>query len=169
MSIEEAHTIDPGTRILFESTYAAIIDAVVNPAELQGQGQQLSQQYELVIHISIYEKLHEFYLAMTTVNLMMKKKKGADYMRSDAATVVYLPKAKDARRIYPTFIYGKTNCEGFKEEGITFPSFDKHLIPFLSSRTSYVFESILVAIKIKEWGWQLEKLAEMQPGCRPEL
>ncbi|EFN73140.1 Fatty acid synthase, partial [Camponotus floridanus] len=36
MSIEEAHTLDPGNRILFESTYAAILDAGVNPAELQG-------------------------------------------------------------------------------------------------------------------------------------
>jgi len=49
-------------------------------------------------------------------------------MRSDAATVVYLQKAKDARRIYATFIYGKTNCDGFKEEGITFPSLDKQKI-----------------------------------------
>jgi len=46
-------------------------------------------------------------------------------MRSDAAAVVYLQKAKDARRIYATLVYGKTNCDGFKEEGITFPSLDK--------------------------------------------
>jgi len=48
-------------------------------------------------------------------------------MRSDAAIVVYLQKAKDARRIYATFVYGKTNCDGFKE-GITFPSLDKQKI-----------------------------------------
>jgi len=36
MSIEEAHLFDPGTRILLENTFAAIIDAGVNPAELQG-------------------------------------------------------------------------------------------------------------------------------------
>jgi len=50
---------------------------------------------------------------------------GTGYMRSDGAVVVYLQKARDARRIYATFVYGKTNCDGFKEEGITFPSFDK--------------------------------------------
>ncbi|XP_025265591.1 fatty acid synthase [Camponotus floridanus] len=50
---------------------------------------------------------------------------GTGYMRSDGATVVYLQKAKDAKRIYATFVYGKTNCDGFKEEGITFPSLDK--------------------------------------------
>ncbi|KMQ82948.1 fatty acid synthase, partial [Lasius niger] len=50
---------------------------------------------------------------------------GTGYMRSDAAVVVYLQKARDARRIYATFVYGKTNCDGFKEEGVTFPSLDK--------------------------------------------
>ncbi|XP_050452137.1 fatty acid synthase-like [Cataglyphis hispanica] len=50
---------------------------------------------------------------------------GSGYMRSDSAAVLYLQKAKNARRIYATFVYGKTNCDGFKEEGITFPSFDK--------------------------------------------
>ncbi|XP_011704349.1 PREDICTED: fatty acid synthase-like [Wasmannia auropunctata] len=46
-------------------------------------------------------------------------------MRSDTIAVVYLQKAKDAKRAYATFIHGKTNCDGFKEEGITFPSFEK--------------------------------------------
>ena len=32
----EAHVLDPGFRILLEHTYEAIIDAGVNPAELQG-------------------------------------------------------------------------------------------------------------------------------------
>ncbi|XP_029162894.1 fatty acid synthase-like [Nylanderia fulva] len=36
MSFSEAHTIDPGIRMLLEHTYEAIIDAGVNPAELQG-------------------------------------------------------------------------------------------------------------------------------------
>lgn len=43
-------------------------------------------------------------------------------MRSEAIAVVYLQKAKDAKRIYATVIHSKTNCDGFKEEGITFPS-----------------------------------------------
>jgi len=36
ISAVEAHTLDPGARMLLENTYAAIIDAGVNPAELQG-------------------------------------------------------------------------------------------------------------------------------------
>lgn len=43
-------------------------------------------------------------------------------MRSEAIAVLYLQKAKDAKRIYATIIHSKTNCDGFKEEGITFPS-----------------------------------------------
>ncbi|KAL0101015.1 hypothetical protein PUN28_019436 [Cardiocondyla obscurior] len=46
-------------------------------------------------------------------------------MRSDTVAVIYLQKAKNARRVYATFIHGKTNCDGFKKEGITFPSCKK--------------------------------------------
>lgn len=44
------------------------------------------------------------------------------YTRSEAINVIFLQKAKDAKRIYATYIHGKTNCDGFKEQGITFPS-----------------------------------------------
>ncbi|XP_020297045.1 fatty acid synthase-like [Pseudomyrmex gracilis] len=50
--------------------------------------------------------------------------KGRGYMRSDTVAVLFLQKAKDARRIYATCVHGKTNCDGFKEEGITYPSFE---------------------------------------------
>ncbi|OXU23005.1 hypothetical protein TSAR_015483 [Trichomalopsis sarcophagae] len=44
------------------------------------------------------------------------------YARSEAISMVFLQKAKDAKRIYATFVHAKTNCDGFKEQGITFPS-----------------------------------------------
>lgn len=44
------------------------------------------------------------------------------YCRSEAITVVYLQKKKDAKRIYATVVHAKTNCDGYKEQGITFPS-----------------------------------------------
>ncbi|XP_018362103.1 PREDICTED: fatty acid synthase [Trachymyrmex cornetzi] len=44
------------------------------------------------------------------------------YARSEAISVIYLQKAKNAKRIYATVVYGKTNCDGYKEQGITFPS-----------------------------------------------
>ncbi|KAL0105763.1 hypothetical protein PUN28_015883 [Cardiocondyla obscurior] len=44
------------------------------------------------------------------------------YARSETISVIYLQKAKNAKRIYATLVYGKTNCDGYKEQGITFPS-----------------------------------------------
>jgi len=43
-------------------------------------------------------------------------------MRSETIAVVYVQKAKDAKRIYAKMVYAKTNCDGYKEQGITFPS-----------------------------------------------
>ncbi|XP_025160329.1 fatty acid synthase-like [Harpegnathos saltator] len=46
---------------------------------------------------------------------------GSGYMRSEATVVIYLQKAKNAKRIYATLVYSKTNCdEDFYDEcGIT--------------------------------------------------
>ncbi|KAK4878117.1 hypothetical protein RN001_010623 [Aquatica leii] len=49
--------------------------------------------------------------------------KDADgYARSEAVSVIFLQKAKDARRIYAHVIHTKINCDGYKEHGITYPS-----------------------------------------------
>lgn len=44
------------------------------------------------------------------------------YTRSETVAVIFLQKAKDAKRIYATVTHAKTNCDGYKEQGITFPS-----------------------------------------------
>ncbi|KAL6257976.1 hypothetical protein P5V15_011572 [Pogonomyrmex californicus] len=44
------------------------------------------------------------------------------YARSETVAVVFLQKAKHAKRIYARVVYGKTNCDGFKEQGIMHPS-----------------------------------------------
>ncbi|XP_015113130.1 fatty acid synthase [Diachasma alloeum] len=44
------------------------------------------------------------------------------YVRSETISVAFLQKAKNAKRIYATVVHGKTNCDGFKPQGITFPS-----------------------------------------------
>ncbi|XP_035740323.1 fatty acid synthase-like isoform X2 [Vespa mandarinia] len=44
------------------------------------------------------------------------------YVRSDAVVVAFLQKGENAKRIYATVIHAKTNCDGYKEQGITFPS-----------------------------------------------
>ncbi|EFN74070.1 Fatty acid synthase [Camponotus floridanus] len=44
------------------------------------------------------------------------------YMRSETMSIIFLQKAKRAKRIYATVVYAKMNCDGYKEQGITFPS-----------------------------------------------
>lgn len=36
--------------------------------------------------------------------------------------MILLQKAKDAKRIYAQVVYTKSNCDGYKEQGITFPA-----------------------------------------------
>lgn len=50
--------------------------------------------------------------------------KASGYTRSEAVCVMYLQRKKDAKRIYANVIYSKANCDGFKIEGITYPSGD---------------------------------------------
>lgn len=44
------------------------------------------------------------------------------YVRSEVICVIFLQKAKDAKRIYSKVLYSKTNCDGHKSEGITYPA-----------------------------------------------
>lgn len=47
---------------------------------------------------------------------------GKGYVRSEAVSAIFLQKSKDARRVYATVIHSKTNTDGSKVEGITFPN-----------------------------------------------
>ncbi|CAH1131325.1 unnamed protein product [Ceutorhynchus assimilis] len=49
---------------------------------------------------------------------------GKGYMRSEAISAVFLQKSMDSKRIYSTILHVKTNCDGFKDSGITYPSGD---------------------------------------------
>ncbi|XP_055540270.1 fatty acid synthase-like [Wyeomyia smithii] len=49
-------------------------------------------------------------------------KNATGYSRSEAVCAIFLQKAKDAKRIYGNLVHSKTNCDGFKPEGITYPS-----------------------------------------------
>ncbi|XP_063702664.1 fatty acid synthase-like [Culicoides brevitarsis] len=44
------------------------------------------------------------------------------YTRSEAISVIFLQKAKDAKRVYGSLLYSKANNDGYKEEGITYPA-----------------------------------------------
>ncbi|XP_054009830.1 fatty acid synthase-like [Hylaeus anthracinus] len=44
------------------------------------------------------------------------------YVRSEAVSVILLERANIAKRNYATVVYTKSNCDGYKEQGITFPA-----------------------------------------------
>lgn len=44
------------------------------------------------------------------------------YCRADGIVSLFLQKSKDAKRIYAKFIHSKKNVDGFKREGLAFPS-----------------------------------------------
>lgn len=44
------------------------------------------------------------------------------YTRSEAVTVLFLQRKRDAKRIYANLVYTKLNNDGFKKEGITYPN-----------------------------------------------
>lgn len=44
------------------------------------------------------------------------------YGRSEAVVAVFLQKMSDARRVYARIEHAKVNCDGYKEQGITYPS-----------------------------------------------
>lgn len=50
--------------------------------------------------------------------------KASGYTRSEAICVMFLQRQKDAKRIYANVVYSKANCDGYKIEGITYPSGD---------------------------------------------
>lgn len=44
------------------------------------------------------------------------------FCRAETISCIFLQKKPDAKRVYATIVHCKSNCDGFKEEGITFPS-----------------------------------------------
>lgn len=48
--------------------------------------------------------------------------KANGYVRSEGVAAVFLQRRRDACRIYCTLVHTKTNCDGYKPEGITYPS-----------------------------------------------
>ncbi|XP_005094185.1 fatty acid synthase [Aplysia californica] len=47
---------------------------------------------------------------------------GDGYCRSEAVMAIFLQKSADCRRIYATVVHTRANADGYKEQGITFPS-----------------------------------------------
>lgn len=49
-------------------------------------------------------------------------KNASGYTRSEAINCMFLQRRRNANRVYATVVYSKTNCDGYKPEGITYPS-----------------------------------------------
>ena len=49
---------------------------------------------------------------------------GTGYVRSETVATVFIQKRQDAKRFYATVLHSKTNTDGWKKDGITFPSGD---------------------------------------------
>uniref|UniRef100_A0A1B0FKI3 Ketosynthase family 3 (KS3) domain-containing protein n=1 Tax=Glossina morsitans morsitans TaxID=37546 RepID=A0A1B0FKI3_GLOMM len=49
-------------------------------------------------------------------------KNASGYTRSEAISCLFLQRKRNAKRVYATVVYSKTNCDGHKAEGITYPS-----------------------------------------------
>ncbi|KAH8295236.1 hypothetical protein KR018_009015 [Drosophila ironensis] len=49
-------------------------------------------------------------------------KDASGYTRSETITCLFLQRKRDAKRVYASVVYSKTNCDGYKPEGITYPS-----------------------------------------------
>ncbi|XP_046964151.1 fatty acid synthase-like [Vanessa cardui] len=73
-----------------------------------------------------YVSMHFFRLgAISPVGICHSFDNSANgYARSEASVVCFLQKAKDSRRVYAQVIHAKTNCDGYKEHGISYPSGD---------------------------------------------
>ncbi|XP_052751948.1 fatty acid synthase-like [Galleria mellonella] len=71
-----------------------------------------------------FVSLQFFRLGVLSVDGVCKSfdNKANGYARSETIAVCYLQKAKDSRRVYAQVVHTKTNCDGYKEQGITYPS-----------------------------------------------
>lgn len=59
------------------------------------------------------------------------------YTRAEGICVLYLQRAKHAKRIYANVVYSKCNCDGFKIEG------NKKSLPHHSKNVENEFNGIL--------------------------
>ena len=50
------------------------------------------------------------------------------YVRSEACSVIFVQKSSEAKRIYATIVGISSNTDGYKEQGITFPSHESQSI-----------------------------------------
>ncbi|XP_050353710.1 fatty acid synthase-like [Nymphalis io] len=114
-----SYTIDSGcsgTLYALDQAFKAIHEGICDTAIVGGSN--------LCLHP--YVSLHFFRLGALSADGRCKTfdNNANGYVRSEAIVVCILQKAKNSRRVYAQVLYTKTNCDGYKEQGITHPSCD---------------------------------------------
>ncbi|TMW54903.1 hypothetical protein DOY81_000136, partial [Sarcophaga bullata] len=147
---KQAECMDPQMRLLLECTYEAIIDAGINPCEIRGSGPSYSVDTACSSSLYALEQAFAdmregkcdnavvaglSVLLKPTMSLQFKRlnmlspdgmckafdESGNGYVRSDGCVVIFLQKTSTAKRVYASVLNVRTNTDGYKEQGITYP------------------------------------------------
>ncbi|KAM7297357.1 putative beta-ketoacyl synthase [Ixodes scapularis] len=129
---KQAHVMDPQLRLFLETSYEAIVDAGYDPGTLRGRkigvfmGSSDSESFEA---FSVDKNKIDGCALVGCCRAMFSNHvsysldfSGKGYVRSEAVGVFFLQRVSEARRIYAKLVHIKANVDGFKVEGVTFPS-----------------------------------------------
>ncbi|KAL1501269.1 hypothetical protein ABEB36_006624 [Hypothenemus hampei] len=98
----------------FEHAYKAIRDGLCETAIVAGAN--------LCLHPFLSLQFARLGVLSGDGRCKVFDKNGNGYARSEAIAITILQKASKAKRVYATVIHAKTNCDGYKNSGITYPS-----------------------------------------------
>uniref|UniRef100_A0A4X2LHQ6 Fatty acid synthase n=1 Tax=Vombatus ursinus TaxID=29139 RepID=A0A4X2LHQ6_VOMUR len=137
----QAHTMDPQLRLLLEVTYEAIVDGGPSIAVDTACSSSLVAMHSafqavasgeccaaIVGGINVLLKpntsLQFMKLGMLSPEGTCKAydASGNGYCRSEAVVAILMLKKSMAKRVYATVLNAGTNTDGYKEQGVTFPS-----------------------------------------------
>lgn len=69
----------------------------------------------------------QFIMGSMVLSIFQQMFPGTGTVRSDAVVIVYMQRAKDAKRVYTTAVNVCTNNEGFRPEGAIYPTNDQQI------------------------------------------
>ncbi|KAK8782542.1 hypothetical protein V5799_016118 [Amblyomma americanum] len=129
---KQAHQMDPQMRLLMETSYEAIVDAGYDPETLRGRnigvfvGCSDSESGE--VFSSDADKVDGYNIIGCSRALFSNRVSyvldfcGNGFTRSETVGAFFLQRVSEARRIYAKVIHTKATVDGYKVQGITFPS-----------------------------------------------
>ncbi|XP_055691136.1 fatty acid synthase-like [Lutzomyia longipalpis] len=112
-----SHTVDTacsGSLYAMRQAFADIRNGHCDAAVVAGAN--------LVLRPTVTKQFFNLRMLSPDGNSRVFDESGNGYVRADACVVMLLQKTKDARRVYSTILNIRTNTDGAKEQGITYPS-----------------------------------------------